>query len=134
MTKQEFDKQLKNGVSAPLCQEIGAWSCDFRPFEKREYKIGSIDIDRLNNEQLSTVYRGIRFYFETPEQLNAFCEMIEDIPTVERTQQLQDAVDLAVDALKEIKDGKIPVSLGIGMDINDALEQITALTKGGDNE
>ena len=37
------------------------------------------------------------------------------------------ALDVAVDALKEIKDGKIPVSLGIYMDINEALEQITAL-------
>lgn len=37
------------------------------------------------------------------------------------------ALDVAVDALKEIKDGKTPVSLGIYMDINDALEQITAL-------
>ena len=37
------------------------------------------------------------------------------------------ALNIAVDALKEIKDGKIPVSLGISMDINDVLEQITAL-------
>lgn len=37
------------------------------------------------------------------------------------------ALDVAVDVLKEIKDGKIPVSLGICMDINDALEQITTL-------
>lgn len=104
MTKQEFDKQLKNGVSAPLCQEIGAWSCDFRPFEKREYKIGSVDIDRLNDEQLSTVYSGVRFYFETPEQLKAFCEMTEDIPTVERTQQLQDAVDYTIENIREIRE------------------------------
>lgn len=96
MTKQEFDKQLKNGVSAPLCQEIGAWSCDFRPFEEREYQIDSTDIDRLNREQLSTVYRGIRFYFETPEQLKAFCEMIEDTSAVERAERLQDAVDYAI--------------------------------------
>lgn len=99
MTKQEFDKQLKNGVSAPLCQEIGAWGCDFRPFEKREYQIDSIDIDRLNGEQLSTVYRGIRFYFETPEQLKAFCEMIEDTPTVERAERLQNAVDYAIEKI-----------------------------------
>lgn len=39
------------------------------------------------------------------------------------------ALEIAVDTLKEIKDGKIPVSLGICMDINDALEQITALTE-----
>ena len=37
------------------------------------------------------------------------------------------ALDVAVDALKEIKHGKIPVSLGIYMDINDAIEQITTL-------
>lgn len=43
---------------------------------------------------------------------------------IERTRK---ALDVAVDALKQIKDGKIPVSLGIYMDINDALEQITAL-------
>ena len=43
---------------------------------------------------------------------------------IDRTRK---ALDVAVDALKEIKDGKTPVSLGIGMDINDALEQITAL-------
>lgn len=103
MTKQEFDKQLKNGVSAPLCQEIGAWGCDFRPFEKREYQIDSIDIDRLNGEQLSTVYRGIRFYFETPEQLKAFCEMIEDTPTVERAERLQKAVDLALERFDDIR-------------------------------
>lgn len=42
------------------------------------------------------------------------------------------ALEIAVDALKEIKDGKIPVSLGIDMDINDALDKITALTKGGE--
>lgn len=104
MTKQEFDKQLKNGVSAPLCQKIGAWSCDFRPFEKREYKIGIVDIDRLNDEQLSTVYSGVRFYFETPEQLKAFCEMTEDIPTVERTQQLQDAVDYTIENIRELRE------------------------------
>lgn len=37
------------------------------------------------------------------------------------------ALDVAVDALKAIKDGKTPVSLGISMDINDALEQITGI-------
>ena len=42
------------------------------------------------------------------------------------------ALDVAVDALKEIKDGKVPVSLRINMDINDALDKITALTKRGE--
>lgn len=48
---------------------------------------------------------------------------------LERTRK---ALDVAVDALKEIKDGKVPVSLGINMDINDALDKITALTKRGE--
>lgn len=47
---------------------------------------------------------------------------------------MRKALDVAVDALKEIKDGKIPVSLGINMDINDALDKITALTEGAKNE
>ena len=46
--------------------------------------------------------------------------------------RIRKALEIAVDALKEIKDGKIPVSLGIDMDINDALDKITALTKGGE--
>ena len=46
---------------------------------------------------------------------------------LEDNERLQKAVDFAVDALKEIKDGKIPVSLGIYMDINDVLDKITTL-------
>lgn len=42
---------------------------------------------------------------------------------LERTRK---ALDVAVDALKGIKNGKEPICLGTGMDINDALEQITA--------
>ena len=41
--------------------------------------------------------------------------------------KLKKQLDVAVDALKEIKDRKTPVSLRIYMDIGDALEQITAL-------
>lgn len=51
------------------------------------------------------------------------------VPTeiLELLDRTRKALEVAVDALKEINDGKIPVSLGIYMDINDALEQITAL-------
>lgn len=50
---------------------------------------------------------------------------------MERTRK---ALDVDVDLLKEINDGEIPVSLGICMDINDALDEITALTKGDDSK
>ena len=56
--------------------------------------------------------------------VNRWCYVDELIKENERTRK---ALDVAVDALKQIKDGKTPVSLGIYMDINDALEQITAL-------
>lgn len=59
------------------------------------------------------------------ENYQALSELYSNIrKELDRTHK---ALEIAVDALKEIKDGKIPVSLGIGMDINDALEQITAL-------
>ena len=38
---------------------------------------GEPDIERIEKEQYSTVYRGIRFYFDTPEQLEVFCMVIE---------------------------------------------------------
>ena len=37
------------------------------------------------------------------------------------------ALEIAVDALKGIKNGREPICLGTGMDINDALAEITAL-------
>lgn len=43
---------------------------------------------------------------------------------LERTRK---ALDVAVDALKGIKNGREPICLGTSMDINEALEQITAL-------
>lgn len=56
--------------------------------------------------------------------VNRWCYVDDLIKESDRTRK---ALEIAVDALKEIKDGETPVSLGIGMDINDALEQITAL-------
>lgn len=55
------------------------------------------------------------------------CRITGDNELWQELIRTRKALDVAVDALKEIKDGKIPVSLGICMDINDALEQITAL-------
>ena len=62
------------------------------------------------------------------ENVKRWCYLDELIKDQETTRK---ALDVVVDALKEIKDGKIPVSLGICMDINDALEQIESITKKG---
>ena len=64
------------------------------------------------------------FIVECAEHEMCHTQMLKTTEKLERTRK---ALDVAVDALKEIKDGKTPVSLGIYMDINDALEQITAL-------
>lgn len=73
-----------------------------------------------------TEIRMMRYTIEKlSAELQATRQYVSDIKSkLERTRK---ALDVAVDALKEIKDGKIPVSLGICMDINDALEQITEL-------
>lgn len=58
---------------------------------------------------------------------NTDCPACDEKYLHEELIRTRKALDVAVDVLKAIKDGKIPVSLGIYMDINDALEQITAL-------
>ena len=53
--------------------------CCFLPFDEiREYDLSDEDeIKDLLSYQLSTVYKGIRYYFKTPQQLQSFCEMVE---------------------------------------------------------
>ena len=61
---------------------------------------------------------------------NPNCKHLLGFGTKELWQELittRKALDVAVGVLKEIKDGKVPVSLGICMDINDALEQINEI-------
>ena len=59
------------------------------------------------------------------------CALAQAKQDLERTRK---ALDVAVDALQGIKNGKEPICLGTGMDINDALEQIESITKEQNNE
>ena len=80
MTKQELDTMIDNGVSAKIHKLLGVWSCNFYPFEEDTLPTdddGEYDIEQIVKERNSTVYRGIRFYFDTPEQLKVFCETLE---------------------------------------------------------
>lgn len=80
MTKKEIDAFIDNGITAKIHELLGVFSCDFFPFMEQHLMTnddGEPDIERIKKEQYSTVYRGIRFYFDTPEQLQAFCETIE---------------------------------------------------------
>ena len=77
-----------------------------------------------SDEYLIDLYQCANSECESTEFLVGCKEFWDILGQLIRTRK---ALDVAVDTLKEIKDGKIPVSLGIYMDINDALEQITAL-------
>lgn len=80
MTKQELDTMIDNGISGLIYKHFGCWSCDFQPFVKNPISktdYGKIDVERLIAERHSTVYRGIRFYFENVDQLKVFCEIVE---------------------------------------------------------
>ena len=80
MTKREIDTLIDNGITAKIHELLGVWSCDFYPFMPQHLMTnddGEPDIERIEKEQYSTVYRGIRFYFDTPEQLEVFCMVIE---------------------------------------------------------
>lgn len=83
-------KQLKEfidrGFTAEIYKLFGVFSCDFFPFEnlmtsKEEENIGNWTdkeiAERLWKERISTVFNGVRFYFETHEQLKRFCEIAE---------------------------------------------------------
>lgn len=80
MRKQEIDAMIDNGITAKIHEQLGVWSCDFYPFMPQHLMTnddGEPDIERLEKEQYSTVYRKIRFYFDTPEQLEVFCMAVE---------------------------------------------------------
>lgn len=90
----------------------------------RTYELGYFD----DNDMIFRNFRNDDTYFE--ESMMRWCDVNDLIDDYDRTHK---ALKIAVNLLKEIKDGKIPISLGIIMDINDALKQITALTGGSDN-
>lgn len=93
--KQELDEMIDKGISGLFYKKYGCWSCDFYPFcnnnvPPTEDDGETIDVERLVLERYSTVYRGIRFYFDNGDQLKAFCKIIES----------------KVDAVNELKGAK----------------------------
>lgn len=91
----------------------------------RTYELGYFD----DNDMIFRNFRNDDTYFE--ESMMRWCDVDELIDSYDRTRE---ALKIAVNLLKEINNGKIPISLGIGMDINDALKQITTLIGDVDNE
>ena len=81
------NKKFKYGDYSPkdMYTKFGVYSVHFFPFEDQNLstygEIGGQTEEQyqksLKEYLLSTVYDGIRYFFETPEQLKAFCEMVE---------------------------------------------------------
>lgn len=98
MTKSEFDKKIENGITAPICQEIGAYRIGFYPFElnqtaeeeeladnvrKAKHDYDEIittkgAVEMLLEERFTQVYKGIKYYFNNGHDLQKFCEMLEE--------------------------------------------------------
>lgn len=98
MTKAEFDKKIENGITAPVCTEIGAYRVGFYPFEliqteeemeldedlsKSEHDYDEITttkgtLEMLLEERFTQTYKGIKYYFHNGHDLQKFCEMLEE--------------------------------------------------------
>lgn len=97
MTKQELDEQLQKGVTAQFCAKLGAERVNFYPFEdtltdgekqvyawatdpdNEEICAPAEDIEIFAESLYSTVYHGWRWYFKTPQKLQAFCELVGQV-------------------------------------------------------
>ena len=67
-----------------LVEKMGCTALVFRPFDPIENLYCSDGLTEeeyihiLKEHVLSTVYKGVRYFFKTPENLQAFCEMVEN--------------------------------------------------------
>lgn len=66
--------------------KFGITATHFYPFDEMETEKYRSDcgltkdeyVEHLERYRQSTVYKGIRYFFKTPEQLQSFCELIEE--------------------------------------------------------
>ena len=94
ITRHELHEAMDENI-IKAAQLVGAYRVHFRPFENtlsdvendlyKQIMNGSLEDVTAQADELqafaeclySTVYKGIRWYFETPEKLKEFCEILE---------------------------------------------------------
>ena len=95
-TKEQLDYAIEHSPTAKTFAMTGAHRVSFHPFENtltEEEQFIKVQID--NKEEIieacsddlqtfsehiySTVYHGYRWYFETPEKLQAFCKVVGQV-------------------------------------------------------
>ena len=94
-TKAELDEYIDGGISGDAYRLFGAWACNFKPFSDvqtneeealralvdsnpTEITVSPFIISQLLREKYTTVYRGIKFYFENGATLKRFCDILEN--------------------------------------------------------
>ena len=95
-TKEQLDYDIEHCLTAQTFARVGAYRVSFRPFEntlteeeeiiKKKIERGDEAIESCYDDLLifvehlySTVYHGYRWYFETPEKLKAFCQLVGQV-------------------------------------------------------
>lgn len=94
ITRHELHEAMQENI-IKAAQLVGAYRVHFKPFENTLTDIGQDLYKQIMNGSFeevtgqadelqefaeclySTVYKGIRWYFETPEKLKEFCEILE---------------------------------------------------------
>lgn len=95
-TKQELDEYLAHGVSGDLYRLLGVCRVNLYPFEtlrleseqrlidlikgKKDYAEIKTTVESVSGFielEFSTVYHGMRFYFQNGEDLKRFCDIAE---------------------------------------------------------
>jgi len=81
-SKEEFDALIKEGIPSNLYEKIGAYRLHLYPFEDAMMVPGINSnpeeiIESLKELAFSTVYKGVRYYFENGHKLKQFCDLIE---------------------------------------------------------
>lgn len=94
LTRYEINRLLDKGCTIEVGQTLEAYRVSFRPFENtlsdaerdlykqimrgdEEVTGSGWDLQVFAESLYSTVYRGWRFYFDTPQKLREFCECLE---------------------------------------------------------
>lgn len=95
--KQTIDEAIDKGVQPGFWAEMGCFGVSFHPFEstlteeeeslykqimdesQEEIEACAYDLKVFTESIYSTVYRGYRWYFETPEKLKEFCKIVGQV-------------------------------------------------------
>lgn len=76
--RNEMKEYLGDGVEVKNIVSLGIFSSDFYPYdEEMIIKEAEEMVEDFLKHRFSTVFQGIRYYFQTGAQLKEFCEIVD---------------------------------------------------------